>query len=270
MSNDGMADANIDGSADAGTAAELPAQRIERLERQLRQARADLEDFTRAVSHDLRAPLRHLGAFANILREDLPEPQRSQVLPHLDRISEAARLMGLQIDGLARLARTGQGHFEPMPLDVGELAQAAFATLRHKPGPDTADGPNPRDALLQLAPDMPPVMADATLLREALTELLANALKFTRPRPQARISLAASRHDGQCVLTVADNGVGFEPGHQTRLFQPFARLHSSKAFEGLGLGLAITRKIIERHGGQIEASGAPDGGCRVSFRLPLA
>ena len=270
MSNDGMAGAPVDGRADAGSDAELPAQRIERLERQLRQARADLEDFTRAVSHDLRAPLRHLGAFANILREDLPEPQRSQVLPHLDRISDAARLMGLQIDGLARLARIGQGHFEPLPLDVGELAQAAFAALRRKPGPDAADGPNPRDVELQLSPELPRVMADATLLREALSELLANALKFTRPRPQARISLTASPQHGPCVLTVADNGVGFEPGHATRLFQPFARLHSSKDFEGLGLGLAITRKIIERHGGQIEASGVPDGGCRVSLRLPRA
>lgn len=263
-------DGGINQTAEAGAAAELPAQRIERLERQLRQARADLEDFTRAVSHDLRAPLRHLGAFANILREDLPEPQRTEVLPHLDRISEAARLMGLQIDGLARLARIGQGHFAPIPLDIGELAQSAFAALRHKPGPDSAEGPSPRDVQLQLASDLPQVMADATLLREALTELLANALKFTRPQPQARISLSCQHDGGRCVLTLADNGVGFEPGPHTRLFQPFSRLHSSKAFEGLGLGLAITRKVIERHGGHIEATGVPNGGCRVSFRLPLA
>jgi signal transduction histidine kinase len=121
-----------------------------------------------------------------------------------------------------------------------------------------------------VAPDIPPVSADATLLREALAQLLANALKFTRPCPQASISLTGCQEGGQCVLTLADNGVGFNPAYQARLFQPFSRLHSPKAFEGLGLGLAISRKIIERHGGHIEASGVPDGGCRVSVRLPLA
>jgi signal transduction histidine kinase len=121
-----------------------------------------------------------------------------------------------------------------------------------------------------VAPDIPPISADATLLREALAQLLANALKFTRPCPQANISLTGCQEGGQCVLTLADNGVGFNPAYLARLFQPFSRLHSPKAFEGLGLGLAISRKIIERHGGHIEASGVPDGGCRVSVRLPLA
>ena len=121
-----------------------------------------------------------------------------------------------------------------------------------------------------MAPDIPSLPADAALLREALTQLLANALKFTRPCPQASISLTGRQELGQCVLTLADNGVGFNPAYQTRLFQPFSRLHGAKAFEGLGLGLAIARKIIERHGGQIQASGVPEGGCRVSVRLPLA
>ena len=251
-------------------AEESPGQRIERLERELRLARTELDEFTRAISHDLRAPLRHLGAYAQILREDLPEPQLSLALPHLDRISEAARLMGQQIDGLMRLAQVGQTHLQPVPLDVGALAQAVYTDLRRQPGPDTAEGPAARAIALQVARDIPPLPADAALLREALTELLANAIKFTRPKPQASISLTCQQVGGQCALTLADNGVGFEPTQQARLFQPFSRLHSTKAFEGLGLGLAITRKIIERHGGQIEASGVPNGGCRVSIRLPLA
>ena len=251
-------------------AGEPPAQRIERLERELRLARAELDDFTRAVSHDLRAPLRHLGAYTQILREDLPEPQLAQALPHLDRISEAARLMGQQIDGLMRLAQCGQAPFQSVPVDVGALAQAVYTALRREPGPDAADGPGARLVDWQVAPDIPSMPADAALLREALTQLLANALKFTRPCPHASISLTGRQELGQCVLTLADNGVGFNPAYQARLFQPFSRLHSAKAFEGLGLGLAITRKIIERHGGQIQASGVPDGGCRVSVRLPLA
>ena len=251
-------------------AGEPPAQRIERLERELRLARAELDDFTRAVSHDLRAPLRHLGAYTQILREDLPEPQLAQALPHLDRISEAARLMGQQIDGLMRLAQCGQAPFQSVPVDVGALAQAVYTALRREPGPDAADGPGARLVDWQVAPDIPSLPADAALLREALTQLLANALKFTRPRLQASISLTGRQELGQCVLTLADNGVGFNPAYQTRLFQPFSRLHSAKAFEGLGLGLAITRKIIERHGGEIEASSEPGGGCRVSVRLPLA
>ena len=155
-------------------------------------------------------------------------------------------------------------------MDVGALAQAVYTGLRREPGPDAADGPGARLVDWQVALDIPSLPADAALLREALTQLLANALKFTRPRPQASISLTGRQELGQCVLTLADNGVGFNPAYQARLFQPFSRLHSGAAFEGLGLGLAITRKIIERHGGQIEASGVPDGGCRVSVRLPLA
>jgi signal transduction histidine kinase len=251
-------------------AAEPPAQRIKQLERELRLARAELDEFTRAVSHDLRAPLRHLGASTQIMREDLPEPQLAQALPHLDRISEAARLMGLQIDGLLRLAQCGQAPIQPEPVDVEALAQAVYAALRREPGPDAADGPGARPIDWQVAPGIPPPSADAALLREALTQLLANALKFTRPRLQASISLTGRQELGQCVLTLADNGVGFNPAYQARLFQPFSRLHSTKAFEGLGLGLAITRKIIERHGGEIEASSEPGGGCRVSVRLPLA
>jgi len=249
---------------------EPAALRIERLERELRLARNELDEFTRAVSHDLRAPLRHLGAYAQILREDLPEPQLALALPHLDRISEAARLMGQQIDGLMRLAQIGQAQPQPAPLDVGALAQAVYTDLRRRSGPDTAEGPDARAIAWQVAPDIPPLLADAALMREALAQLLANALKFTRPRAQASISLSSLWGESGCVLTLADNGIGFEPAYQARLFQPFSRLHSAKAFEGLGLGLAITRKIIERHGGQIEASGVPDGGCRVSIRMTLA
>ena len=251
-------------------AEESPGQRIERLERELRLARAELDAFTRAISHDLRAPLRHLGAFAQVLREDLPEPQLAQVRPHLDRISEAARLMGQQIDGLMRLAQVGVAPLQSAPLDVAALAQAVYTDLRHQPGPDASDGPDARAIDWQVAPDIPPLVADTALMREALAQLLANALKFTRPRPRAGIRLSGQADNGGCMLTLADNGVGFEPAYQARLFQPFSRLHSSKAFEGLGLGLAITRRIIERHGGQIEASSVPEGGCQVSIRLPLA
>jgi signal transduction histidine kinase len=178
--------------------------------------------------------------------------------------------MGLQIDGLMRLALLGQAPLQPVSFDVAALAQAVYVELRRAPGPDNADGPHARSVDWAVAPDIPPISADATLLREALAQLLANALKFTRPCPQANISLTGCQEGGQCVLTLADNGVGFNPAYLARLFQPFSRLHSPKAFEGLGLGLAISRKIIERHGGHIEASGVPDGGCRVSVRLPLA
>ena len=135
-------------------AGEPPAQRIERLERELRLARAELDEFTRAVSHDLRAPLRHLGAYAQILREDLSGPQLELALPHLDRISEAARLMGRQIDGLMRLAQCGQAPMHPVPVDVGALAQAVYASLRREPGPDAADGPQARAIDWQVAPDL--------------------------------------------------------------------------------------------------------------------
>ena len=123
----------------------------------------------------------------------------------------------------------------------------------------------------QMAADFPPLLCDAALLRQVVMHLLSNALKFTRTRPLSRIGITWQVHaNGQCAITVTDNGVGFNPQYQDKLFHAFQRLHGAREFEGLGMGLALTRKIVERHGGIVWAKGSLDAACSVSFTLPLA
>lgn len=235
----------------------------ERLRRELAQARAALEDFTYSVSHDLRAPLRHVNAYVQILQEDMAELGRPDLLAHLDTVSQAARQMGWQIDALLELSRLNRVELQCERFDAGPLVREVCAAL--------APTPDGRALEWQVASDLPALRGDTALIRQALTHLLSNALKFSAPRRLARINIDwQAQADGWCALTVGDNGVGFNPRYGAKLFQAFQRLHSVREFEGLGMGLALTRRIVERHGGAVWAEGVPDGGCRVSFTLPLA
>lgn len=235
----------------------------ERLRRELAQARTALEDFTASVSHDLRAPLRHVNAYVQILQEDMADLGRPDLLAHLDTVSQAARQMGRQIDALLELSRLSRAELQSTTLDAGQLVRDVCAAL--------APALNGRALEWRVAPDLPALRGDAALIRQALTHLLSNALKFSAPRTLARVEVVWQPHpDGWCALTVGDNGVGFNPQYGAKLFQAFARLHPVREFEGLGMGLALTRRIVERHGGAVWAEGVPDGGCRVSFTLPLA
>lgn len=235
----------------------------ERLQRELAQARAELEDFTYSVSHDLRASLRHVTAYVEIIREDLGEPTPAAVAPHLDRVQQAARHMGQQIDGLMALSRLTQLALQLAPVAPGPLIDEVCAELAPSCIGRTVDW--------QIAPDFPRLQCDAALLRQVLVHLLSNALKFTRGRLPAQISVRWQHQTGgQCALMVSDNGVGFNPDYSKKLFHAFQRLHGAREFEGLGMGLALTRKIVERHGGTVAAEGVPGAGCRISFTLPLA
>lgn len=235
----------------------------ERLQRELTQVRGALEDFTYSVSHDLRASLRHVNAYVQIIREDLGEPTPAAIAGHLERVTQATRQMGLQIDALMALSQLSRVALQLATLDGAELVRDVRAAM--------AGALQGRALEWQVAPDFPALQADAALVRQALTHLLSNALKFSGPRALARIEVSWQAHaPGWCALTVADNGVGFNPQYQDKLFQAFQRLHSARDFDGLGMGLALTRKIVERHGGAVWAQGVPDGGCRVSFTLPLA
>jgi light-regulated signal transduction histidine kinase (bacteriophytochrome) len=235
----------------------------EQLQRDLQQARDELEEFTHTVSHDLRASLRHVSAYVQIIREDLNPQAQSDIFSHLDRVSQAALLMGQQMDALVALSRLARTELQSVPLDLTPLLQDVCRDL----APAFAG----RDVQWQLADNFPALRGDDALIRQVLLALLDNALKFTRNRSTAVVSVSwALEENGECRVTVADNGAGFNANYSDQLFHVFKRLHGVREFEGLGVGLALTRKIIERHGGRVFASGEPEAGCQVSFTLALA
>lgn len=265
-------------SASTVPSAGSPAQELDRLRlelqaaqqaqqqlvRQLAAAQTGLEDFSYTVSHDLRASLRHINAYVALVREELGEPLDAAVAGYMETVSSAAKLMGRQIDGLLALSQLDRATLQETTLDLKALVEEVCASFEAQ-----LVG---RQIEWQLAEDFPAVRGDAALLRQLWSHLLANALKFSRSRAVAQVQLGWQCQPGEshCTLFVRDNGVGFNPRLADKLFRVFQRLHSASEFDGLGMGLALTRKIVALHGGAIQAEGAPDAGCRISFTLPLA
>lgn len=237
-----------------------PEQEIERLRIELQAARAALGDFAYAVSHDLRASLRHIMSYAALLREEAGGTLAGESKQYLDTIHGASRTLAQQIDGLMAWTQLDRVELRPQELTAAALITEAQAQL--------AEQCAGRRIEWTVQEGMPVLFGDAALLRQLFVHLLSNALKFTRDRACAEIAVRAElAPEGWVTYTVADNGVGFDPVRQHKLFHVFQRLHSANQFEGLGLGLAQARKIVERHGGSIRADGAPDAGCRLSFTL---
>jgi two-component system OmpR family sensor kinase len=237
---------------------------LELAQRQLASAQAGLADYAYSVSHDLRANLRHITAYVGLIREELPDSPGTELASHLDIVTNAARLMGRQIDGLMRWSQLDRVSLDETTLDL----QALIEEVRHSMASETAG----RHIDWQVATDFPPLLGDGLLMRELFSHLLSNALKFTRPRPQAVIQVGWQQpaEAGRCRVFVRDNGVGFNRRPGDKLFHVFQRLHSSHEFEGLGLGLALARKIVALHDGSIRVEGEPDAGCQISFTLALA
>jgi len=236
---------------------------VERLRAELQAARAALGDFAYVVSHDLRAQLRHINAYSGLLREELDGQLNGDSAQFLDTITQAAQTMGRQIDGLMAWSQLDRVELQLSTVEAAALVAEARAQLAGEAASRQIDW--------QLPEGLPVLRGDAALLRQLFVHLLSNALKFSRPRLTAVIQVGwAPAADGQVELFVRDNGVGYNPAQQGKLFHVFQRLHSASQFEGLGLGLALARKIVERHGGRIAIDGAPEEGCRVSFTLPAA
>lgn len=242
-----------------------PGQRIAQLEAELAAVRAEMQDFTYTVSHDLRASLRHILSYAQLVQEDAAPLLPAETRGFLDTISDSARHMGVLMDGLMELSRLGSAALHMQPLSLQAVVADVVAELQHKHPGRCVDW-------LQQA-DMPLVLADAALLRAAVLAVLDNALKFTAQQPQGHISISARlepTQPGQVRLQVQDNGAGFNPALQSKLFKPFSRLHTVKQFPGIGMGLALTRKMLERMGGQVHAEGVLNAGCTVCLYLPEA
>ncbi|MBU0589167.1 MAG: hypothetical protein KJ852_16480 [Gammaproteobacteria bacterium] len=246
----------------AGTAAEAQAS-CEQLARQLAATQAELEDFTYSVSHDLRASLRHITAFVALAREDLGDKLPPGVASHLDTVTQSAKHMGRMIDGLSELSRLGHAEIKPEPVPVGVLVNSVRTELSHEPCAAKLEW--------QVSDDLPNVLGDAAMVRQLWRHLLSNAIKYSSKREQATVQVGWTRLAGdaaQVRFFVQDNGAGFNPRFVQKMFHAFQRLHSGNEFEGLGMGLVLSRKIVERHGGTIEAQGDVDAGCRISFTLP--
>ncbi len=228
---------------------------------QLAEQAAGMEEWMHAVSHDLRAPLRHITSYGPLVREllqesGLPAEAQQEALAFLDTMDQSARRMGRMLEGLLALSRIARAPLRREAVDLAALVEQVRASLA-----EPAQG---RSVQWQIAPDLPTVQGDATLLRQMLTELLANALKFTRGREPACIAVGwEPGADGQFALTVQDNGAGFNPAQAAGLFGIFQRLHRESEFEGVGAGLAAVRAIVRRHGGEARAAAVPGEGCTV-------
>ena len=234
---------------------------------QLAEQAAAMQEWMHAVSHDLRAPLRHITSYGPLVRELLQEvaglePEaRQEALAFLDTMDQSARRMGRMLEGLLALSRIARAPLRREAVDLAALVEQARAPLA-----EAAPG---RRVEWRIASDLPSVQGDATLLRQMLAELLGNALKFTRGRDPTVIAVGWARgEDGKVTLAVQDNGAGFNPAQAAGLFSVFQRLHRESEFEGVGAGLAAVRAIARRHGGEASATAAPGEGCTVRVTWP--
>jgi light-regulated signal transduction histidine kinase (bacteriophytochrome) len=240
--------------------AELEQRVVERTA-QLEAANKELESFSYAVSHDLRAPLRHLDGFARILLGEhssglSPEGQR-----HLRRIREASQHMGLLVDDLLTLSRLGRAELRLQLAGMNPIVEEAMAELVQA---------NPKRTIEWKIQSLPFLECDATLIKQVLSNLLSNAVKFTQPREQALIEIGSRMENGQPVIFVRDNGVGFDMKYADKLFGVFQRLHRPEDFEGTGVGLAIVQRIIHKHGGRVWAEAELNRGATFYFTLQPA
>jgi PAS domain S-box-containing protein len=238
------------------------------LELRVRERTAELEASTReldafaySVSHDLRAPLRSVEGFSQILLEDYGDALEQEAREYLGRIQANVARMAQLIDDLLNLSRATRTGLRRERTDITALAREVVAELR---------GTDPDRTTETVIADALAVQGDSHLIRLVLQNLLGNAWKFTAHTPDAVIRLSKEHRDGVDVFAVQDNGAGFDMRYAHKLFDPFQRLHSASDFEGTGIGLAIVHRIVTRHGGQIDAEGAPGQGASFRFSLTPA
>ena len=218
----------------------------------------ELESFIYSISHDLRAPLRTMGGFAKIMKEDYSGSLDEQGRDYLRRIRIGSEKMTRLIDDLLNLSRISRQEISRVNVDLSKLARSVVSDFRMSdPG---------RNVDVVVAEDLF-VDADHRLMEVVLSNLLGNAWKFTSTTEHARIEFGATQQDGKTIYYVRDNGAGFDPRYMEKMFWPFHRLHSDQEFEGTGIGLAIVERIIRRHGGKVWAEGEVGEGAAVYFTV---
>jgi light-regulated signal transduction histidine kinase (bacteriophytochrome) len=236
------------------------AETLEAHRREVERTTREIESFSYSVSHDLRAPLRAVNGYARMLEEDCAAALDSEGRRYIATIRAEAQRMGELIDDLLTLSRLGRNELRASRLEMSALVREVLETTR-----------GVEDARVAVAvDDLPPARADRGLIRQALVNLVSNALKFSRRRERIEIEIGARADDGQVVYWVRDNGVGFDPRYASKLFGVFQRLHGAADFEGTGIGLAIVERAISRHGGRVWAESVEGEGACFYFTLPPA
>ncbi len=233
---------------------------LKALEKQLQIKIGELETFSYSVSHDLKAPLRALETFSHLLREEYGDKLDSKGREYLRYLSQAAVRMAILIDDLLQYSRVGRRGLHFQWVDLKEVVDEALEYLW--------DGIEERGAEVEVADPMPVVWGDKSTLVLLFTNLVSNALKFSKPGEVPRIEISWEERGRNYVVTVSDNGVGIDPAHHQRIFQVFQRLHTEEEVPGTGMGLAICKKVVEIHGGEIWVESSPGEGSRFRFTLP--
>ena len=236
---------------------------LEQRVNELKVANRELDAFTYSLAHDLRAPLRHMHGFAELLRERWHEKLDDDGRHFLGKVLTSSREMGTLVDDLLNFSRLGRVEVQAGEVNPRELVDRARRELEPE-----VEG---RSITWEIGP-LPGLRADSALLYQVLFNLLANAVKYTRKCDAARIEVGSmdASDDGHATVFVRDNGAGFDMQYASKLFRVFQRLHQAEDFEGTGVGLANVRRIVERHGGRVWAEGAIGQGATFYFSLPAA
>ena len=233
---------------------------LERRTLELEASNKELEAFAYSTSHDLRAPLRHVAGYSELLQKHAGATLDEKSRRYVANLLESAKKMGMLIDDLLAFSRIGRAEAHNTLVSLEQVLREVLREVER----DT-DG---RDIAWQVG-ELPTVHGDRAMLRIALGNLVANAAKFTRTRPRAEIEIGAQNgKPDEVVVFVRDNGVGFDMKYVGKLFGVFQRLHRPESFEGTGIGLATVQRIVARHGGRVWAEGAVDGGATFYFSMP--
>ena len=235
------------------------AEELAQLAGELKRSNKELEAFSYSVSHDLRAPLRHIAGYTELLGEIEGAGLSERGRRFLQHIEEAAHFAGTLVDNLLNFSQMGRSALRLSDVDLNTLVEA----IRSEMAPDYAG----REIVWEVE-QLPKVIGDPAFINMALHNLIANAIKYTRGRQPARINIGARQLENETEIFIRDNGVGFDMAYAGKLFGVFQRLHRMEDFEGTGIGLASVRRIIERHDGRVWADGQIDQGASFHFTLP--
>jgi len=243
---------------------EISQERVEQLERQLnhrtqelRELKKELADFTYTVSHDLRAPLRHISGYGEIIQEDYSAQLDPKCRRYFEGIQESARKMADMLDDLLKLSRLGSQEIFLQPVELGGLVQGVVQEISR--------GTGERIVEWKIG-QLPRIECDPVMIKQVFSNLISNAMKFTRPVAHTVIETGVIERDGAVTFFVRDNGIGFDMNYADKLFTIFQRMHP-REFEGNGAGLAMAHRIVRRHGGHIWAEAEVGNGATFYFTL---